>query len=95
MRYMKQSNSEHLAVSLPTKYTRIEGATAVSKTKQDDLRCGVDTVYVMSQDLHYYHFSPSLRPSGHDSCDEQVVMEALLSHDARQQIDIPDDQVTL
>ena len=38
-RYMKQSNSEHLAMSLPTKCTRTECATPVSKTQQDDLVC--------------------------------------------------------
>ena len=92
---MKQGNSEHLAVSLPTKCTRIECAAPGSKTQQDDHGCVADVMYVLPQDLTYLDFHPSNRPSELGVCDKQVVMEALLSRDAGQQIDIADHQVTL
>ena len=96
MRHMMQSNCEHLAMSLTTYMCiRIECATTGSKTQQDDLGCVADVMYVMLQDLTYLDFHPRKRPSELKSCDKQVVMEALLSRDASQQIDIADHQVRL
>ena len=94
MRCTKQSNSEHLVVSLPTKCSRTECATPVSKTKQNDLACVVEAMNVMTQDLSYWDFDPRERPSELGVCDNQVVMKALLSRDAGQQIDLADHQVT-
>ena len=91
----EESNSENLVVSLPTKCTRIECATPVSKTQQDDLGCVADAMYVMIQDLLYHDFDPCNRLPGFlDCCDEQVVVEALLSCDVGQQMDVADHQVT-
>ena len=82
-------------MSLPTKCTRTECASTVSKSQQDALGSVVDALYVMTQDLMYFHFDPRERPSELDVCDKRVVMKALLSQDAGQQIDIADHQVTL
>ena len=49
----------------------------------------------MTQGLTYLDFDPRNRPSGLLDCsDKQVVMEALLSRDAGQQINVADHQVT-